>query len=185
MRYFVSKKDLSLPIDEGRLNEVRVLEIRRKNGSLRVQSDYQFCPTMCEQHTAHLSDLNYLMEKYQPDELAAYLAARTAHRREILGHDFSVEPSLQEAMNITYRVRQAFENLDEDVRKHFRNHVEFLKFIDNPANEEKLVKLGLLTKKEVAEFKDPVATTTTQEAKEPKETSKPPSDSSSPGSTKS
>lgn len=155
-------------VKEGKLNEVVMLQTKRSNGSLRIQQDFEFCPTMAEQHTAHLSDINYLMERYKPDELAAYIAARNQYRQEIIGHDFSTEPGLFEARNITYRLKQNFEELSDDVKSHFKNHVEFLKFIDNPANQEKMLKLGLMTKKEIAANTTDV-TTTTQEAKEPKE----------------
>lgn len=104
---------------------------------------------MAEQHTAHLSDINYLMERYQPDELAAYIAARSQWRQEIIGHDFSLEPNLQEGLNRVNQLKQDFEELDPEIKKHFKNHVEWLKFIDNPANQEKMIKMGLMTKREI------------------------------------
>lgn len=133
----------------GKLNEVIIKETRRPNGTLRIQQDFSNCPTMAEQHTAHETNLNYLIAKYKPDELAAYMAAKANHRREILGHDFSQEPSLQEAKNRILSITKAFEELDEDIKVNFKNHVEFLKFIDNPANQEKMLKLGILTKTEI------------------------------------
>lgn len=142
-------------ISSGVLNEVIFVETRRADGSLRIQQDFQFCPTLAEQHTAHLSDINYLMEKYKPDEIAAYIAAR-AQRPEITGHDFSKEPSLQEANNIVYQSKQEFEALDDKVKTHFKNHLEFLKFVDNPANAEKMVQLGLITKKQIETIIAPV-----------------------------
>jgi len=135
---------------EGKLNVVNEVYTKRPNGTLRIQTDYTACPTLAEQHTAHLSDLNYLIQKYRPDELGAYIAARSARQQEIIGHDFSQEPNLQEARNITYQLRQNFEALPDEIKNNFRNHVEFLKFIDNPANQEKMLKLGLMTKKEIA-----------------------------------
>lgn len=159
----------------GKLNEVIYVETLRENGTRRIQQDFSACPTLAEQHTAHLTDINYLIEKYTPDELAAYMAARSQYRTEILGHDFSQEPNLQEARNIILRSRQEFQALPEEVRSSFRNHLEFLKFIDNPANAEKMVKLGILSPKQVEVLKGPetgavtaTATTTTQEAKEAK-----------------
>lgn len=137
---------------EGKLNEVIVREWRRPDGSLGRSTDYSFCPTLTEQHTAHLSDLNYLIDKYKPDELAAYLAARTQHRTEILGHDFSVEPELMDAKNTVYRMKKAFEELPEDIKMMFKNHIEFLKFIDNPDNQDKMIKLGLLKPLEIKEL---------------------------------
>lgn len=136
-------------IEEGKLNQKIVREFKRENGTVRIQEDYTFCPTMAEQHSAQLTDLNYLIKKYKPDELAAYMAARSQYRQEILGHDFSEEPSLQAAKNVVYKMKQAFESLDPEIKNQFKNHVEFLKFIDNPANAEKMKKLGLLTEAEI------------------------------------
>ena len=145
------KKQAEIVTKEGKLNEINVTTFKRPNGTVRIQQDFEFCPTLTEQHTSHLSDINYLIQKYKPDELAAYIAARNQHRQEILGHDFSREPSLQEAKNIVYQLNQNFQKLPDEIRNQFKNHVEFLKFIDNPLNQEKLIKLGLMTKKEIAE----------------------------------
>jgi len=155
-------------VQSGKLNEVITIVTKRKNGTTRIQQDFQFCPTLAEQHTAHLTDINYLIEKHKPDELAAYIAARHQYRTEILGHDFAAEPNLQEARNITYKLQQNFQALPDEVKNNFKNHVEFLKFIDNPANQDKMIKLGLMTKKEIAANLPPT-TTPTQETKESKE----------------
>lgn len=133
----------------GKLNEIIQIEERRPDGSLRVSWDYRYCPTMAEQHTAHLTNINYLMEKYQPDELAQYIAARNQYRQEVIGHDFSQEPSLQEAQNVIYRSKQAFKELPEEFQNQFKSHLEFLKFVDNPANQEKLIQLGLATRRQI------------------------------------
>lgn len=158
----------------GKLNEIIYIRNKRPNGSLRIQQDYSNCPTLTEQHTAHLTDLNYLIKTHKPDELAAYIAAKNAHKQEILGHDFASEPDLQGAKNITYHLKKSFEALPEEIRKNFKNHVEFLKFIDNPANQEKMIRLGLMTKKEV-EANTSTQTTTTQEAEDTKKKSAQPS----------
>lgn len=154
--------------DFSQLNKVEIVTLVRPNGSVRIQQDFSKCPSMAEQHTADSTDINVLMERYQPDELAAYIAARNSHRSEIIGHDFSTEPDLQEAQNVVYRIRQNFEALPEEIRRNFKNHVEFMKFIDNPDNQEKMVKMGLLTKKEISQLTTD-ATTPTQETKEAKE----------------
>jgi len=146
-------------IIEPKLNEVIIKTTVRPNGTLRIQQDFSNCPTLAEQHTAHLTNLNYLIAKYKPDELAAYMAARESHRQEIKGHDFSTEPSLQEAKNIIYRSRQEFNELPEEIRNNFKNHLEFLKFIDNPANAEKMIKLGILTPKQIEKIQIPSETT--------------------------
>lgn len=153
-------------VAEGKLNEVIFIETKRPNKTTRIQQDFQFCPTMAEQHTAHLTDINYLMEKYTPDALEAYIMERNMYRQEILGHDFSQEPSMQEGMNVVYRIRTAFDQLAPEIKNNFKNHVEFLKFIDNPANQEKMLKLGIMTKKEIAQNSSMTPTTTQEETKD-------------------
>lgn len=139
-------------MEKQKLNEVIVVKTKRKNGTIRIQQNFENCPTMAEQHTAHLTDINYLIERHKPDELAAYIHARTQHRQEIIGHDFSAEPSLQDAKNIVYQSQVAFNQLPDDIKKNFKNHVEFLKFIDNPNNAEKMVKLGILKPKQIEDL---------------------------------
>lgn len=170
------KQQQEIVEDLGKLNEIKTIVTRRPNGTLRIRHDFSNCPTMAEQHTAHLSDINYLMKKMQPDELAMYIAARNQHRREILGHDFSQEPSLQDARQVVYESKKYFEQLPEEIRKNFPNHLEFLKFIDNPQNAEKMIKLGLLTKQQIDQIKINEAnqkatpkTTTTKEEEAKKE----------------
>lgn len=158
-------------IAEGKLNEIVTVLTHRKNKTVRIQQNFDFCPTLAEQHSARDTDLNYLIKRFKPDELAAYIAARNQVRPEITGHDFSQEPNLQGARNIIYKLKKSFEELPEEVRMNFRNHVEFLKFIDNPANQEKMLKLGLMTKKEIMS-NTTQTTTTTKEEKESKETAK-------------
>lgn len=146
------------------LNEVIYVFEKRTNGSVRISYDYSNCPTLTEQHTGHMTDVNYLMEKYQPDELAAYIAARNQYRKEILNHDFSQEPSLTDAKNLVYKLQQEFQKLPDEIRSQFKSHVEFLKFLDNPDNQEKMIKLGLMTKKEVTANTVDQGMTTQEEA---------------------
>lgn len=134
---------------EQKLDEVIIKETIRPNGTRRIQQDFSNCPTLAEQHTAHLTDINYLIKRYKPDELAMYLEVRSQHRKEILGHDFSQEPNLQEANNIIYKSKQEFNDLPDKIKSKFGNHLEFLKFVDNPANAEKLIELGILTRQKL------------------------------------
>lgn len=163
------KKNQEVILEEGKLNQVILHIQKRANGSTRIQQDFKFCPTMAEQHSALETDLNYLIEKYKPDELAAYIAAKSVRRPEIIGHDFSREPSLQDAKNIIYKMKQNFEKLPDEIRNHFRSHVDFLKFIDNPENQQKLIDLGLMKQEEITKHLIPT-TTPTQETKESKST---------------
>lgn len=146
-------------VTEPKLNQSLYVYSLRPNGSVRIQQDFSYSPTLAEQHTAHLTDINYLIKKYKPDELQAYINARNQYRQEILGHDFSSELTLQEAKNVVYRSQQEFEALPDDLKHSFKNHVEFLKFVDNPQNAEKLLKLGYITKEQLANLQslEPVA----------------------------
>lgn len=138
--------------EKPKINELIIRETLRENGTLRYQLDYSNCPTMTEQHTAHLTDLNYLIKTLKPDELVAYMGQRAQYRQEILGHDFSVEPDKQSAMNTIYTLKKNYQKLMEDhpeLNGLFKNHVEFLKYLDNPANQEKLLRMGVMTKEEI------------------------------------
>lgn len=151
-----------------KINEVIIKETVRANGTIRIQQDFSNCPTLTEQHSAHLTDLNYLIEKYRPDELAAYMAARETYRQEILGHDFSNEPNLQESRNHVYRLKKAYDELPDDIRFQFRSPAEWYKFIDNPANQEKMLKLGLIKPKQLEETKIALGDKSTKEPVDPK-----------------
>lgn len=132
-------------LSESDFNKMIVVETIRPNGSVRIQYDYSNCVSLTEQHTSHLSDINYLMEKMKPDELANYIATRNQHRREITGYDFSAEPSLQSAMNSVYAAKSVFSGLKPEIQNQFRNALEFFKFVDNESNKERLISLGILT----------------------------------------
>lgn len=122
---------------------------KRPDGSVRIQESYENCPHMTEQHTSHLTDLNYLFKKYKPDELRAYLAAKSEQRQAIVGYDESKQFSLQEAKNRIVGYKNLFEKLPEDIKTQFPNYIHFCKFIENPANAEKMIKLGLIKKKDL------------------------------------
>lgn len=135
--------------------------VKRENGSIRVVYDFQNCISRTDPTGARDTDLNYLMERYQPDQLAMYIAARNQHRPEIKGHDFTREPDLQTAKNEVYRLKSEFEKLPEEIKNRFGTVDKFLKFIDNPANAEKLVELKLLTKKQIQKLEpEPMPTPT-------------------------
>lgn len=163
-------------IGEGVLDQIVIERLVRPNGTRRVRYNFEYCTSKTEQHTGHLTNLNYLVKKYKPDELAAYMAARNSRRQEITGHDFSKEPSLQDAKNFVVVSRKLFDGLPDEVKAKFKNHVDFLKFVDNPANANKLIKMGVLKAEEVKDLhatesteKKTTTPTTTQEEEKAKE----------------
>ena len=136
-------------VKEGRFNEVIVIEERRPDGSLRVAYDFEFCPSLTDQTQAHMSDLNYLIAKFKPDELSAYMAARNSYRQEILGHDFSMEPELADAKAMVNAARNVMQMLPAEVLQQFHSPLDFLRYLDNPQNQEALIKAGILTRKDI------------------------------------
>lgn len=131
------------------LGEVIIHRSVRPNGTRRVALDFKNCPTMCEQHTAHLTDINYLVKTYAPDDLAMFLASRNQHRQEIKDHDFAVEPNLQEAKNHVYQITQVWESLDPSVKWRFKNPAEFAKFVSIERNAQLLMKNAILSETQV------------------------------------
>lgn len=133
------------------LDEVIVVTGPRPDGSVRYSLDFTYCTSKTEPHHARDTDINYLVAKYKPDELASYLSARNADRTPQF-HDFSMEPDLQSSLNIRYLLNQKFLSLPEDIRRYFGSPLEFLRFVDNPQNTEALIKLGLITKEQIQTF---------------------------------
>lgn len=129
---------------------------RKSTGRRRVIFDYSNCISKVDETQAIETDINYLVKKFTPNELGLYIAARSQGRQPITGHDFSREPDLQSAKNEVYRLGQAFNQLPESVQREFEGPLQFLKFIDNPANAEQMVKLGLLTKKEIQKVQNSI-----------------------------
>ena len=96
-----------------------------------------------------MTDLNYLIAKFKPDELAAYMAARNSYRQEILDHDFSMEPELADAKAMVNAARRVMQMLPADVLQQFHSPLDFLRYLDNPQNQEALIKAGILTRRDI------------------------------------
>ncbi|WNK14268.1 MAG: internal scaffolding protein [Microvirus sp.] len=117
--------------------------------NFRIQQDFSDVPSQVDQSQRDENNISVLVKKYAPDELAAYLAAKHGHKQEIMNHDFSQEPDLQESMNIVYRIRSEFEALPDQLQYLFKGKpAEFLKFCENPQNLPQLEAWGLAKKAE-------------------------------------
>lgn len=76
-----------------------------------------------------------------------------ATRQAIYG-EFDDAGTYYDAMLVVVRAREQFENLPARVRARFANSPEnFLEFVENPANAEELIKLGLATERPKGENK--------------------------------
>lgn len=115
-----------------------------KPGEYREQLDFSDCPSQTDQSQIHENNITKLMEKYAPDELAAYLAAKNHQRPEINNHDFAEEPELMYAMNTAYQIQSEFDKLPNHIKLLFRGKpAEFLKFCENPKNKKQLLAWGI------------------------------------------
>lgn len=158
------KTEKEIVEEMGILDQVITIETPRNDGrGPRIQFDYQNCPSRTDQSAAHLTDINYLMKKYSPDELTMYLATRNSQRQEILGHDFSTEPSMQDGLNLIADVRRVMEKMPKEIKAYASTPLEFVKFLDNPQNQEILIRHKILGKKEIAEITQAVTPTTKEE----------------------
>lgn len=122
----------------------QVQEVREKrttygkqfpNKSLTVQADKDRC---C---------VNNILSKFRQTGLMD-------HVREHEGRygDFTTADDFQEAMTIVAHAQQSFDLLPSEIRKEFDNDPrEFLDFVHNPENEEKLVAMGLAKAKVVSQ----------------------------------
>lgn len=157
-------------VEDLEFNKVIHVEVRRPDGSLRVAQDFSNCVSMTDQSRAHETDINYLMKRHQPDELAAYISARNINRKEILNHDFSQETDMAQSLTLVGKAKKVFEELPIELRSKFKNVVQFFQYLDNPGNEDKLIQFGLATKEQIAKLRaqepttrKPETPTTTQE----------------------
>lgn len=134
---------------QNNLSDLEAIELItiRSDGSIRIQQDFTHCPSMTDQSQKDTNDINVLMKKYKPDELAMFLASKGQNKQEIIGHDFSQEPNLQEANNVVYRIKQEFNELDPMLQARFQyKPAEFLKFAENPQNIPQLQAWGIYKK---------------------------------------
>lgn len=102
--------------------------------------------SLVQQHAKDECDINKIVEKHQRTGVLP------VNQQQPVYGDFSSPVEFQEAMNIVNTAKAAFESLDAKVRKQFDNNpAEFLAFVDDPANAEELVKMGLREPKPVFE----------------------------------
>lgn len=108
-------------------------------------------PSMTKQSEAEACDINNIMKRYQ----ATGLLPDLIERQPMYG-DFSTVQTFHEAQGIVAQAREQFEALPAEMRDRFQNDpAKFLEFVENPKNEDELVKMGLATAKPQPEHKAP------------------------------
>jgi len=85
------------------------------------------------------SDINFIMKRYEKTGQVP----EPFYKNPVYG-DFSEVPDFQEALNIVNRARDQFYGLEASVRSKFDNDpAKFLAFVNDPNNQEELIKMGL------------------------------------------
>ena len=99
--------------------------------SLTVQAEAEAC------------DVNNIMARYRQTGLIDHV-----NKHEGRYGDFTDVTDFQSAMNLVASAQQSFALLPAEIRKQFDNDpAEFLGFVQNPKNQDKLVEMGLAVKK--------------------------------------
>lgn len=91
-------------------------------------------------------DINTIMAKYKKTGLIDHMARSAGEYADVSGADF------QSAQLVVAGAKSMFQGLPASIRARFENDPgEFLAFMDNPANVNEAVELGLLAKPELEE----------------------------------
>ncbi|AXL14766.1 internal scaffolding protein [Microviridae sp.] len=97
------------------------------------------CPQgVTKQHHKAECDINQIMAKFQKTGLINHINENEAKYGDVSGDDF------YDSCLIIANANSMFEELPSTVRKNFDNDPgKFLKFVENPDNEGKLIEYGL------------------------------------------
>lgn len=88
-------------------------------------------------------DINNIMRKYQKTGALTWLAKHEPTFGDFTGFDF------MEAQMIVAKAKEMFADLPSSVRERFAHDpAKFLEFMEDPANVDEAVKLGLAVKRE-------------------------------------
>lgn len=104
-------------------------------------------PSLTQQHFREECDINRIMERYQE---TGNWGEQTNVRPQF--GDFSTEFDFRTAQETVIRAREAFEALPSKVRRRFGNDpAELLEFLQDEANRDEAIMLGLIEKPEEPE----------------------------------
>lgn len=109
-------------------------------------------PLITEQSHKSEVDINNIIRRHGVDMIAKAAALQAPNMRfdDVTGNDF------QEAMNIILKAEDSFNQLPSKIRKEFNNNpAEFLDFVQNPDNKDRMIELGLAEAPPVKEAPSP------------------------------
>lgn len=96
-------------------------------------------PSMTQQHFKEDCDINNIIARFTKTGLLPQIDAQFEYA------DVSDHQTFEESMNLVARTKEAFMELPAYLRKRFDNDpAAMLAFIDDPANTDEAVKLGLI-----------------------------------------
>ena len=117
---------------------------KRPDGSVRVVTQNDG-PSKTDQSFRDDCDVNTIMRRYKKTGQISHLAKSQG----VFG-DFSNVPDLQDALQTVTEAQAIFDQFPADLRRRFGNSpVEFYRFMEDPANVDESIKLGLRTRREV------------------------------------
>lgn len=94
---------------------------------------------LTEQSHKKECDVNLIVKKYDKTGLISHVSKFEAKYGNLGGADF------KSAMDLIAGAKSSFESLPSNIRKKFRNSTEaFLSFMENPANRDEAINLGLI-----------------------------------------
>lgn len=94
--------------------------------------------TRTVQSEAESCEINNIMRKYERTGLIDHVKENGRYE------DLPGEVDFHEAMNLVSEAQQSFDDLPATIRKEFHNSPgEFLSFVENPENVERMAELGL------------------------------------------
>lgn len=106
-------------------------------------------PSMTKQMHRDECNINTIIKKYKTTGVITNVNNLEAKYGDVTGLDF------QTAMDLVAEAQTMFQELPSAVRNKFKNDPGlFLDFMDNPANQEEMVSMGLATRREVEQAPD-------------------------------
>ena len=101
---------------------------------------------LTEQHHKDETDINNIVRKYNKTGLIDHLNQFEKRYGDMTGYDY------QEAQNTVAAANSMFEGLPSHIRKEFDNDpAKFINFVDDEANAEKMIEMGLARRPEVVD----------------------------------
>jgi len=88
-------------------------------------------------------DINTILKKYQKTGLLSHVSQYQGRYE-----DLPSEIDYQQSLNAIIAAEESFSSLPSKIRARFGNDpAEFLQFVENPANENEMIDLGLATRR--------------------------------------